>query len=430
VKLASLAFDRLSAPFLAILDQSIYALTNLALQVLVAHSVSMEEFGAYSVGSTFFFVAALVHQTCIVEPMFVFTAQRYAQHIGSYHERLRREWSIVFGVAVLVVGLILALALWVLGSPPLARVLAAFSLVSPVLLYLWLLRRMAFFLGRIDMAVLGGIVYSLSLFGAIGLVWHAYRMSAGVAIGLSGVAAVAASLVVTVTMRWSLSQTVPPGDIVYQHFRYGRWAASSEAVVWLINSGPIVILPIWHGLGAAAQLRVLTLLFMPVHQVAAALSSLLLRRYASQGQALNNIRTVFKFFWMLLAGAGVYSALVLAFGTATARLMFGPDHLIEERLLVLGAAATTCFVATQGFFVALRAREHSHQVLLVHIVVLLIMAGLLPLVPSYGISGILLAQTVAWGVAVVVAGFLVSRRDDIVRGLRSAPVHANAARQL
>ncbi len=62
------AFDRLrSAPrmaaILAILDQSIYALTNLALQMMVARSVSQEEFGAYSVGSTFFFVAALVHQT-------------------------------------------------------------------------------------------------------------------------------------------------------------------------------------------------------------------------------------------------------------------------------------------------------------------------------------------------------------------------------
>ncbi|MBV8474429.1 MAG: hypothetical protein JO234_13510, partial [Hyphomicrobiales bacterium] len=44
---------------LAILDQAVYALTNLALQMLVARSVSSEEFGAYSVGSTFFFVAAL-----------------------------------------------------------------------------------------------------------------------------------------------------------------------------------------------------------------------------------------------------------------------------------------------------------------------------------------------------------------------------------
>jgi hypothetical protein len=44
------------APLLAILDQAIYGLMNLALQVILARSVSQEEFGAYSVGSAFFFV--------------------------------------------------------------------------------------------------------------------------------------------------------------------------------------------------------------------------------------------------------------------------------------------------------------------------------------------------------------------------------------
>jgi O-antigen/teichoic acid export membrane protein len=398
---------------LAILDQSIYALTNLALQILVARSGSVEDFGAYSVGSTFFFVAAMAHQTCIIEPMFVFTSQRYGQQIGAYHRRLRREWSIGFGAAVLIVGLILALATWTLGSAPLAKTLFAFAVASPFLLYLWLVRRMAFVLGRIDVAVLGGVIYSLSLFGTTGLVWYAGHMSAGAAIGLSGLAAVGASLAVTVKMRWSLPGTPPPRDMVYQHFRYGRWAASSEAVIWLITNGPIVVLPIWFGLGAAAQLRVLTLLFMPLLQVVSALTSLLLRRYASPGRDVNNIRTIFKFFWILVAVASVYSVLVIAFGTIVAPLAFGQGGRIEEGWLVLGAAATTCFVATQGFFVALRAQEHSHLVLLVHIGVLLIMVGLLPLAAVAGISGILLAQTIAWGVAVVGAGLLVWREGSI-----------------
>ncbi len=255
----------------AILDQSIYALTNLGLQMVVARSVSQGEFGAYSVGSTFFFVAALVHQTCMIEPMFVFTGQRYREYVGAYYKRLRREWSIAFGTAALLVGLILAALLWILGSPPLARTLAAFAIVSPLLLYLWLLRRMAFVLGRIDIAVLGGVVYSLSLFSGAGLVWYASHMTASAAIGL-GLAAVIASVVVTRAIRWPLQEGLAPADIVYQHFRYGRWAVSSEAVNWLIFNGPIVVLPVWYGLGAAAQLRVLNLMFMPLLQVVAAMT--------------------------------------------------------------------------------------------------------------------------------------------------------------
>ena len=326
----------MAAPILAILDQSIYALTNLALQMLVARSVSGEEFGAYSVGSTFFFVAALVHQTGVIEPMFVFTAQRYGQQIGAYHLRLRREWSIGFGAAALVVGLLLALAMFILGSPLLARILAAFAAVTPVLLYLWLLRRMAFVLGRIEIAVLGGVIYSLSLLSAVGLVWHAGYLTSVVAIGLSGLAAVVASAVVMAVMRWPVSQSRPPADLVYQHFRYGRWAVSSEAVVWLIGNGPIVVLPIWYGLAAAAQLRILNLMFMPLLQVVSALGSLLLRRYASSKRDAYNIRTVFKYFWLLMAGASVYSALILVFGTTVAPLMFGREHHLEEFLVAAG----------------------------------------------------------------------------------------------
>ncbi len=405
---------------LAILDQAIYALTNLALQMLVARSVSGEEFGAYSVGSTFFFVAALAHQTGVIEPMFVFTAQRYGQHIGAYHQRLRREWSIGFGVAVLAVGLVLALAMFIVGSPLVARILAAFAVVSPVLLYLWLLRRMTFLLGRIDIAVLGGLTYSLTLVGAAALVMYAGHMTGVVAVELSGLAAVVASVVIMAAMRWPLSKSRPPVDLLYQHFRYGRWAVSSEAVAWAIANAPIVVLPIWYGLTAAAQLRVLNLMFMPLLQVVAALGSLLLRRYASAGRDAYDMRTIFKYFWMLMAGASIYSALIIVFGTAAAPLLFGEEHRVEEPWLLLGAASTICSVATQGFFVALRAREHSHQVLFVHMIVLAIMGGLLPLVIDLGVSGItgiLLSQAMAWGVAVGVAGLLVSQRGRLGAGL-------------
>ncbi len=116
-----------------------------------------------------------------------------------------------------------------------------------------------------------------------------------------------------------------------------------------------------------------------------------------------------------MVGAGVYSALLVAFGTTIASLMFGREIVIEERWLLLGAISTTCLVTAQGFFVALRAREQSHRVLLVHVVVLLIMVVLLPLVVVSGITGLLFSQMIAWGLAVVVAGLLVARRRFTAR---------------
>src|SRR5471030_1756016 len=96
--------DRRIAPLLAIADQSIYSLTSLAFQIIVARSVSSEEFGAYTVGTTFFFITALVHQTGIVEPMFVFSGQRYRGRMAAYHDHIRREWSEGFSAAILMIG--------------------------------------------------------------------------------------------------------------------------------------------------------------------------------------------------------------------------------------------------------------------------------------------------------------------------------------
>ena len=408
------------APLLAILDQAVYALTNLALQVIVARSVSQEEFGAYSVGSTFFFVSALVHASFIIEPMFVFTAQRYGNCVGAYHKRLRREGSILFSITTVVVGLVLAGVMWIAGSFPVAKTLAAFAIVSPLLLYLWLLRRMAFLLGRIELAVLGGAVYSFSLFCGVALVSKFGEMTASAAVGLSGVAAVIGSVVVAGVISWTASETKPPKDMVYQHFRYGRWSASSEAVSLAISNGPIVVLPIWHGLVAAAQVRILNLIFMPVLQVVVPMAYLLLGRFASTVRQGEDAQKAVGFVRLLVAGAGAYSALVVALGGNLIALIFGQEHWVEERWLMLAAATTTCWAAAQGFFVPLRAREQSHLVLRVHLVVLVINVGLLPLLILLGVTGILLGQTIGWFAAVVVAAFMVSRLDMKVEPLAHA----------
>lgn len=406
---ARLSADRRLAPALAISDQAIYALTNLGLQIIVARSISAEEFGAYSVASTFFFIAALLHQTCIIEPMFVFTARRYGSESTAYTARLRRGWSVIFGAAMLLVGLALGCVAWLLGSLPLAESFWGFALATPALLYLLLLRRMAFLLARIDIAVGGGLIYGLVLFGTAGAVRWSGHMTAFTGVCLSGIAAAIAAAAVLALIPRPAPGGPPPADMALQHMRYGRWAMGSEGVNWLIVNGPILVLPLWFGLSASGHFRVLNLLFMPLQQVVSALTSILLRRYASGQQEADSMQTVLKYVLMLLAGATVYSILAVQFGPGLAPWMVGTSYVVEPRWLLLGATSTTCFVSAQGFMVALRAREQSHQVLLVHVLVLAVVAGLLPEVAAFGISGVLFAQTVAWALALVMAGLLVAR---------------------
>ena len=396
------------APLLVVVDQALYALSNLVLQVIVARSVLVEEFGAYSVAANFLFVAALVQQAGIIEPMFVFSRQRYSDAMVAYHRRLRRGWSVAIGAAVFAIGIGIALVLLCLGSSRVAEYVAAFAVVSPLTLYMWLLRRMAIVLGRIELAVLGGAIYAGTLLGMAGSLWYAGRMSAVLSIYLTGVASGLGSVGIAFLFPQSTVRTAPPADMVHQHLRYGRWAVGSEAVSFLVSGGVIVALPAWFSLSAVAEFRVVQLLFMPLLQIVSALTVLLLRRFAALGHG-SDVATVLKYVWLLVAGATLYSAIAITFGVTLAPKIFGPQYYVESLWMMLGAAWASLFVMSQGFFTALRAREQSHRVLLVYLVVLLVMAATLPLMAKSGVAGILAAQTIAWSFAVPLAGVLVLR---------------------
>jgi O-antigen/teichoic acid export membrane protein len=409
------------APFMAVIDQSVYSLISLALQIIIARSVSSEQFGAYTVANAFFFVASLVHQALIIEPMFVYSTQRYAHRMVAYHAQLRKEWSIGFAIATSLLGLCIAAGFLFLGSSLVAENVAAYSLISPIVLYLSLLRRIAFIVRRIDLSVFGGMVYAFSLCITAGLTSFLGDMTAVVGISLSGAAALIASLAVSLLLPRPRATTLPPSDMLHQHVRYGRWAIGSESVNWLIVNGPTLLLPIWFGLSAAGQFRVLFLVFMPLHQLVSAMCSILLRRYANCRHEAEDFSIVLRFFSLLLLGASTYALFFVLLGPVIIPIIFGADYVVKEQWLVLAACANTFLAATQGFFVALRAREQSHQILLVYVSVLAILVCLLPLVASLGIPGLLFAQTTGWGLAIPLAGVLAARpvasvREPLQRG--------------
>jgi hypothetical protein len=134
---------------------------------------------------------------------------------------------------------------------------------------------------------------------------------------------------------------------------------------------------------------------------------LLLRHFSSLAHNRSYVATVLKYVWLLLAGAALYSANAIVFGVTLAPKIFGPQYLVEVRWMILGAAWTSLYVMTQGFFAALRAREQSNRVLFTYILVLGVMAAMLPLIAGSGVTAILAAQTIAWGFAVPLAGVFV-----------------------
>lgn len=415
--------NRLGTPFLALSEQAIFAVVNLLLQVLLARTVTPEQFGAYSVANAFFFIVAIIHQTCLVEPMFVFGATRFRMVQRQYHAALRWRWTIIFSLGVIAIGGPLAAIAWMMDSP-VALDLAVFTLVSPIILYLWLLRRIAFALGQIHLATIAVAIYAVVLFALAGGAWAAGGLTTLSAILFTGIAATMGSLALRIGLRRAERDAsrgdgggdLPAAEMVRAHVHYGRWALGAEALAWALINGPILILPLWLGLASAAQLRALNLVFMPLLQVVSVASMLLLRSHARTGGGAP--RQVVLRDWALLAGGAVlYGLLVCLMGPYLLTAIFGPDYMLDATTLAIAAFGAVMLVSSQAFVVVLRAQERTRAVFTANLVALAIFGLLAPFAMPAGVTGMLLAQATAWATALLVTAALSERRPaEVVEG--------------
>ena len=169
------------------IDQGLYGLTNFALSVMVAASVSATEFGAFSV--------VLIAYTLSIGAMEGLSSEAFTVAYGdadaeSARQALRSAAGFVL-VAGLVVGA-LALAVRAASADPVADALPAFALVVPAL-YLQDLWRFAFFaMGRPKAAVFNDAVWAVVQIAALVLVrasghtsvpWFVLAWGAGAAAG-------------------------------------------------------------------------------------------------------------------------------------------------------------------------------------------------------------------------------------------------------
>jgi O-antigen/teichoic acid export membrane protein len=407
-----LAAPRFAAP-LAIGEQALFALANLALQILLARAVSQRDFGAYTVASTFLFIAAVAHQTCLVEPMVVLGAGRLRGAIAPYHARLLGGWSVVASLGVAGAGMGLAGIAALLGWGAIAVALAAFAAAAPVILYLWLLRRIAFALGRIDLSAAATALYAGTT-GALAVAALALGLfGTGTAILATGVAAALACVFLRARLRWPPATEAPPPRLWALHLAYGRWALGAEVVAWALANAPILAAPAWLGLAAAAELRALGLLFMPLLQVASVASLLLLRRFAGTGGVDRATQT--RAFLLLGGGGALYALGVVALGPALIPRVFGVEYRLDAAVLATAGFGATCLVAAQAFVVALRAAERTRPVLFANLAALSLLVLLAPGAARHDLLGITTAQAAAAAAALLVAALLAAPRAAVPR---------------
>jgi O-antigen/teichoic acid export membrane protein len=348
---------------LAILDQGIFTGSNFVIGVMLARWLSPEEYGTYAVAFAVLLLLLMVHQALLLEPMLVFGGSVYRNHLRGYLKALlliHLGMSLVI-VFVLCVSAGVALKLGQTNGLPGAFVGVAFA--APFVLLFWLAKR-TFYLKLSPAPSAGGaLLYCALTIGGLALVYRHGLLSPLSALLLMGVGGLGASLLLLTYLgsRLPSSQDGPSLlDAWRRHWRYGRWALGSNAMMWIPVNMFYPLLSSFSGMAEAGELKALMNFASPVLQTCAALSPLMLP-YAShvlEERGGAGVSFVLRRMTLLYVSCAVpYWVMLLLFKGPAFRILYSGRYTEVAYLLPIVALASVFGSAFFGPAIALRAME-------------------------------------------------------------------------
>jgi len=344
--------------FWAIVDQAAFALSNFTLSLLLARWLTAEEYGAFAVSSTVFFLLGSIHAGLFVDPMLVFGQSRFRDRVCEYISILEcGHWY--FSAIVSLLFILGGTVAWLAGQSNVGVAFVGTGLSSPFILFLWLARRSCYVMLQPERAAKAGIWYCAMMMLGMFLVYAAGALSVLSALLIVGLASATAGWALTKGLSTSASRQhdALKIDVWAAHRGYGIWASSTNVMMWVPGNLYMLCLPIWLGIEAAGALKALLSLIMPAQQAFAAIGTILV-------PLLVTLRTQPTYRWTLnialatLVGIGLSYWLILAiFGkTIVTSLYMAKYDAYTEVVGILGLLPILTGITTV-FGSALRARE-------------------------------------------------------------------------
>jgi O-antigen/teichoic acid export membrane protein len=351
--------------FWAILDQGLFALSNLLVNVLLARWLPAEEYGAFVTAYTVLLLVSVIHSAFLGEPMLVFGSDKYNASFSHYLSILRGyHWRLMFGMSLCVAAFAIALVLT--GHVVLGHAAAGLALTGPCVLLSWLARRACYVVGRPRLAAFGGAVsLTLVIFGTV-LLARLDLLTVLTGQLLQGVAALAASALMLLPLR--RVTTVPIAEtersmIWSDHWQYGRWIGATGLVGWFNGYIYYFLLPIWGGLAAAGALKAIMNLVMPILQSDGALVTLLTPTFVRSRRVPGQFARVTTWSAVGFAiEALVYWALLVLLGQHVVEWVYKGAYQFSPTVVVLVGMLPLLAGLTNVLSTALRASERPDGV--------------------------------------------------------------------
>lgn len=402
---------------IAVLDQGLIAGSNFVTGVLLARWLRPGDYGAYALAYGLFLLLTLVYGSIVLEPMSVFGGATYQDCLTGYLRSLFRIYRVIATLNFVVLGASALVSQWLGAGDGLPGALAGASLAAPCILFFWLVR-CAFYLKFSPLgAALGSVLYSVLVLGGLAVVHARELISPFAAFLLMGLGALVTGALLLMYLKGILRDTgIAPSvlETWRKHWNYGRWALVSSIVSWVPAYIFYPLLGRFSSMAQAGELRALMNFAMPLTQVQAALSMLLIpyaaTTYARSGRAGAGALTM-RITLLSALGSALYWVLPILFRKWAFHVVYSDRYLAVVDLLPSVAVGAILWATAYGASIVLRAMESPESILAAYCFATAtsVLVGV-PATWRFGLAGAIWGINVSDGVAFIVAAYLLYRK--------------------
>jgi O-antigen/teichoic acid export membrane protein len=416
----SLSWSSVRSGGLSIADQILSVGGMFLVNVALARTQTRTEYGMFALSYSIYTFLSSLHNAAILEPYTVYGSGRYREHFSKYAGLLWRTNNL------LGLGLSAAMTLiWLLSAStrllPAPRAILGMALACGVLMMAAFGRRTFYIRQRPDLAAR----YSLTFFvSCSGILWLSLQL--GILNGFSAflITALAWSVATIVMVRELPRPTVNVSfteiNIAHwpEHWKYARWVLVTAFVFQFTTQGYFWLVAAFLPIKEVGDLRAMYNLVLPIDQVLAAITLLILPKmcslYASRGFAgLLPLWKKYGLGWFL-ASCG-FSGLISVLGRPVMHILYAGKFDQLALLMAILAFLPAVMGIGHTLNAALKAAERPNLVFFAYICggVATLFFGA-PMVAHFGLSGAvygMLMSGAAYSIALAVSSLVVIRAE-------------------
>lgn len=395
---------------LSLLDQGLFSGAGFLVNLLLARWLAPASYGAFAVAFAAFLFISGFHNVLLLEPLTVMGPGRHSDNLPAYFRaQFLVHFLLVGGLAL--AGLLGGAVVWrVAPDSPLAGAVFGSALMVPLLLLLWLVRRMCYVLHRPGLAVAGTGSYLVLIIAGLAALRHFGWATPFLSFLLMGGASLVASGILLARIGFFRGPQAP-GDISWraslqENWTYGRWLTGSAVLYAISSQMQMFLVAGVVGLGAAGILRAMQLPSLLMTQVITATGLLflpILSRDFGNGLIPRMRHKAALLNAGLCAVAAIFAATLVLSSRWTEHLLFHGKYSEYSWLMPMLALVPVASAASTGYSMALRASARPHFDLLSNIIAapVSVLSAFL-FVHWWGISGAAASMVLGFGVISIV----------------------------